>query len=137
MNQENDNLENLLGYLRKFCLDFFENSQIDCNVEFSEITANLNLSQSVKRNLLLVIKETLHNILKHSEASSIVVEVELKDTLIISILENGNGFDIKNLRTYGNGLKNMKKRMQEIGGIFEINSMSGKGSLTKLMLNLK
>lgn len=136
MNQDNDNLDNLLGYLRKFSMDFFENSKIECNVLIHEINKKLEITQSVRRNTLLVIKETFHNILKHSEAEKVSIEIEANEKLTITITENGKGFEPGTIKTFGNGLKNMEKRMDEIGGTFELISKTGEGSVTILNLGL-
>lgn len=137
MNQDNDNLDNLLGYLRKFSMDFFENSKIECKVLIHEINEKLEITQSVRRNILLVVKETFHNILKHSEAEKVSIEIAANDILTITISDNGKGFEPNTIKTFGNGLKNMEKRMDEIGGTFKLISKTGEGSVTILYLKLR
>jgi len=135
MNPDNDHIENILGYLRIFTLDFFEDSGIKCELKFPEIINNITLTQSVRRNLFLVIKETFHNILKHSQADEIKVEVHPdKKKLKVVIKDNGNGFEIDKRKFTGNGLNNMKKRMSAINGNYEIRSEPGKGTETILKI---
>jgi signal transduction histidine kinase len=71
------------------------------------------------------VKEALHNIVKHSQASCVTVCVETTNTLFISIHDNGLGFDEKNVRPFSNGISNMKKRIRSLNGHFEIKNTEG------------
>jgi signal transduction histidine kinase len=83
----------------------------------------------VKRNLFLAYKEALNNILKHAEASITNVKFEIKnEKLVFQIQDNGKGFDLQNVHNQGNGLRNFRERMAEIGGSVEIESEVGKGT---------
>ena len=67
--------------------------------------------------------ELLNNIFKHAGASEVLVQlVREKERISITVEDNGKGFEIEKIRRTANGLKNMKSRMTEIGGSFEINS---------------
>ena len=80
----------------------------------------------IRRNVFLVVKEALNNILKHANATevSLVLKKEA-DGLSLLIQDNGTGIDFDNLRQFGNGLKNMKKRMDESGIQFSIENKNG------------
>lgn len=54
-----------------------------------------------------------------------------KNNLTLLIHDNGKGFDTHQ-NTEGNGLKNMKRRADEMGGQFMINSYPGKGTTIQL-----
>jgi ligand-binding sensor domain-containing protein/signal transduction histidine kinase len=137
MNPENDDIENTLGYLRKFSLDFFEDSNIRCTVNFPSNTGPIKLSQLMRRSLFLVIKETFHNILKHSCATEVNIHASLQhNRLDVEITDNGKGFDPANAKSGGNGLSNMPKRMNDIGGTYELRSSHGNGTKTRLELFL-
>jgi signal transduction histidine kinase len=95
----------------------------------------LNISFSVKKNLLMAFKEALNNIIKHSEATAVSVKIfDGKGELIIEISDNGKGFDLAAIEK-GNGIKNFKNRMEEIGGNATIASVVGEG--TKLVFSMK
>ncbi|HRF27881.1 MAG TPA: hypothetical protein PKW54_11090, partial [Ferruginibacter sp.] len=47
------------------------------------------------------------------------------DSINITVEDNGKGFDGQNIRRFGNGLQNMKKRMEEFGGEFSISNQNG------------
>lgn len=136
MNPENDHIENILGYLRKFTLDFFEDSNIRCVLNFPEHATPIILTQFERRNLFLIIKETYHNILKHSGANQVNITVSLTaKTIKVIIEDNGKGFEMNEDFKYGNGLNNMQKRMKDLNGTYQIQSATSKGCITILELN--
>ena len=84
--------------------------------------------------VFLCLKETLNNALKHSNASLIIIDIAYNNQLKITITDNGAGIDLQNLRQFGNGLKNMARRMESIGGTFTIENNNG--TVTTLELSL-
>jgi signal transduction histidine kinase len=66
--------------------------------------------------LFLVIKEALHNIVKHAQASHVEITFEQKEHLHVIVTDNGKGFNAEEVRPFANGISNMKKRIQDIGG---------------------
>ncbi|MCL5027551.1 MAG: ATP-binding protein [Bacteroidetes bacterium] len=88
-----------------------------------------------RRNLFLIFKEILNNIAKHSLAGNVNINIKNESgALKLNISDDGTGFDITKVR-YGYGIKNIKNRVKEMGGILELNSEPGKG--TKIEISLK
>ncbi len=80
----------------------------------------------IRRNVFLVVKEALNNILKHSKATEVEIRlVREDDELALYIQDNGVGIDMNSLRQFGNGLKNMKKRMEDVQIDFSIKNNNG------------
>ena len=83
----------------------------------------------LRKNLFLIIKEAFHNIIKHSAASIATVHIAMnKSILSIDVADNGKGAEGNDHPTVigsGNGIKNMKKRMDEIGGTIHFSSING------------
>lgn len=134
LNIENDSLQNFTEYVRQFGVTFFENSstQFSCEVS-SELPINKELSGVQRKNLFLIIKEALHNTLKHAGASKVAVNIYTKEgRLCIDVIDNGSG--IKNSNSFGNGLKNMKKRMEEIDG--QINFTATEGTCISICIKI-
>lgn len=125
LNTENDSLHNFAEYVRQHGVSFFEGSNIQFRFTAQEdLQENTQLSGGQRKNLFLITKESFHNILKHSEATLVEVFICLKQhKLHIIIKDNGKG--LQNNNSFGNGLKNMKKRMNEIDGSFDIHSDKG------------
>ncbi len=76
-----------------------------------------------------MVKEALHNIVKHSGASGVLIIIEFSDVqLDVKIADNGKGFLIDEISGLGNGLINMQKRIEDVGGKIKIESTYGKGT---------
>jgi signal transduction histidine kinase len=134
MNSGNDTLDNLVSYIRAYALEYFENTPIECHVKTPDKIGDMELTGDKRRNIFLCIKETLNNALKHSKASTINIDFNINSELVISISDNGIGIDLKNIRQFGNGLNNIARRMQSIGGEYKIESNNG--TITTLTLPL-
>ncbi|WP_299157542.1 ATP-binding protein [uncultured Tenacibaculum sp.] len=95
------------------------------NVVFNN---NLNLilsSYQTKSILLRITQEFLQNSIKHANCDCIEISIFNTNNILFLVLkDNGDGFDIENVKTNGIGLKNMKKRIEMINGKFEIKSDS-------------
>lgn len=95
-----------------------------------------DLSLAFRRNVLPLFKETLHNVLKHSHASTVEISVRRRENEFqFSIKDNGVGFDPAQ-KYSGNGLKNLKRRAAEIGGRLEIASHAGGGTTVTLSASI-
>lgn len=125
MNSGNDTLDNLISYIRSYALEYFDGTAIDCKVNTPANIPARELTGDKRRNIFLCIKETLNNALKHSNASLIVIDIELNHQLKITITDNGAGINLQNIRQFGNGLKNIGRRMESIGGTFKIENNNG------------
>jgi signal transduction histidine kinase len=138
VNPKHDSLEGLVGYLTQYTEQFFEDTAVRCRREMPVSSRSFALPAEVRHDLFLVVKEALNNVLKHSGASEARVEVStLGESLQIVIHDNGCGFDAGMARPGrgGNGLDNMRRRMESIGGQLEISCTRGCG--TRLTLNLR
>jgi len=84
-----------------------------------------------------VIQEFVNNTLKYAEANSLVIKLVFTSTqLSLELADDGNGFEIENLREGGNGVKNMESRVRAINGKFNFNSSINKGTSLKATFNL-
>lgn len=126
MSSSNDTLGNTIAYIRGYALEFFENTGIECRVNLPAQIPEINVPGEIRRNVFLVVKEALHNILKHAAATKVTLTLERTENgLTLTVQDNGVGINTEKLRMFGNGLKNMRKRMQDIGGQFSIESNNG------------
>jgi signal transduction histidine kinase len=132
MNSRNDTVDNLVSYIRAYSLEYMEGTSIQCRVNTPDFIPRGEISGDKRRNIFLCVKETLNNTLKHSKASSLVIDIQTGDELIIRIADNGTGIDMQKLREFGNGLKNIYRRMESIGGSFSIENNNGTVTTLKL-----
>lgn len=134
MNSGNDTVDNLVSYIRAYSQEYFDNTPIHCRFNIPEQIERIEITGDKRRNVFLSVKETLTNILKHSKASEVVIDIEVNHTLKIKIADNGIGIDLNKLRQFGNGIQNLKRRMFTIGGDIQIANENG--TLTTLTLPL-
>lgn len=87
------------------------------------------LSKGVENHLFRLSQEALSNALRHSEATKVVLSLHEKDQLVVlTIFDNGQGFDPKQEKVASYGLKTMKERAEEIGGHFLLTTHEGEGT---------
>jgi signal transduction histidine kinase len=125
MTSSNDTVENMIAYIRSYAVEFFENTSIDCVFHMPAIIPAHEISGEKRRNIFLSVKEALNNVLKHSQSSVVKINITIQETLIIEIRDDGVGINLEKLRKFGNGLNNMKKRMNSINGEFNIENRQG------------
>ena len=134
LNQKNDSLSDLLSYTRSYAVSYLSENGINCIMKLPDLMPAGFVSGEFRRNIYLTVKEALHNVVKHAQASSVTISVDTTNDLMIEIRDNGVGFDKQNIRPFSNGLTNMEKRIADIGGIIEI--LNGKGTTVKFRVPL-
>ncbi len=129
LNPKNDNLEGLVAYVRRFAFEYLEPTAVSCVFDLPEEIPDRALSVEVRRNVYLVAREAIHNVVKHAGATNVWINLEMNEHgFRIRIKDDGSGFDTGKIEFPGNGLVNMKKRMNDIGGELHINSKKGEGT---------
>jgi signal transduction histidine kinase/ligand-binding sensor domain-containing protein len=131
LNPQNDTLENLTAYMREQFREFLEPFNILFEIYFPDEIPLIKLNNEERRNLFLVTKELLNNALKHSKASIISLSLIVKgNQLIFRVSDNGIGMKQSERRLNSNGIKNLKKRMKDIGGSIEWKQMAPGTAIT-------
>ncbi len=135
LNPINNTLDGLLGYLREYTFDYLEMHKLAVNFDIPDTPENNLITHEARSHIFMVVKEALHNIVKHARATMVTVHVSLaSNKLVCSIGDDGQGFCINENNRLGNGLRNMRQRLVECGGTLTIQSQPGKG--TSLLLNV-
>lgn len=130
MNPENSLWEDMVLFIKSYAFEFFEMHKIDLRFSVDGNYPQQKLSGEVRRNIFLVVKESLHNIVKHSHATLVCITISFNGKTKIEIKDNGTGINqtnnnpVSTLRQ-GVGLMNMKKRMEDTGGELEIENNNG------------
>jgi signal transduction histidine kinase len=140
-NPRNDSLENFLGYLASYAQEFLHPAGLACRLDIPTALPNHPLRSEVRHHVFYAFKEALTNIVKHARAREVWVRVRLTDsTLELCVEDNGCGFEIRNpkseIRTAsgGNGLVNIRQRLEAVGGNVELDAQPSHG--TKLCLTV-
>ncbi len=132
---KNDSFENFALYMKSFASKIFETRGIDYDIYIEPKLQSLNLSLDFRRNLFLLFKEAITNIIRHADATSVHIDLtRRKGILFLRIVDDGKGFG-KPVNTNGHGLKNMQRRAEAIDGDLQIESDQTNG--TRLILLVK
>jgi signal transduction histidine kinase len=131
LNINNDNLQSLIAYTRQYAVSYLDDLNISCNFETPENIPDVIVNGKNRRSVFLLVKESLNNIAKHAHASNVNIMIDVSNALLINISDNGKGIGQENI-TKGNGLNNMRKRIQSMRGKMEILNDGG----TTLVFNI-
>lgn len=129
LNPGNDHLESLSAYVREYAHKFFEGHELQLHFDYPGQLPALALSEEQRRNIFLVLKECYHNIAKHAACTEVITALQIGNGRIrFTVSDNGKGFDEAEARRFSNGLGNMRKRMESIGGNLFVESAPRKGT---------
>lgn len=120
---QNDTIGGLQEHLQRVATDMLAPAGILLHLQPSEDLHDTPVSGARRRALFLAFKEALHNIVKHAQATRVSLQFEPQGRqLCVRLCDDGCGFDPAATGDRGNGLMNMRRRMEEAGGKFHINS---------------
>jgi signal transduction histidine kinase len=143
VNPRHDTLDSLVNYLGKFAQDFLSTAGIRCRLDAPVELPAIPVSAEIRHNLFLAFKEALNNVVRHSRASEVRIGfAPTTESLCVTLADNGGGVSAQPpgdpLRpTGGNGLLNMRRRMEEVGGSFEFGPGSSGGAQLLLEVPLR
>ena len=138
VNPENDNLEAQGNYLCQMVNQLCERTPIRCRFNVLGLPHEIQVSSQTRHNINMAVKEAVHNIIKHSDATEIFVKMTYEaEVLTISIEDNGTGFQTDTARPGGHGINNMKQRLANVGGTCYIESIPGKGTTVRMQLTIR
>lgn len=146
VNPRNDTLENLASYLAHYAAEYFQNTAVECEVRLPREVPNYPLSSEARHNLYLAFEESLNNVLKHSAATKVKVEMNCNAREFeLKVIDNGKGFETvapsaakeqPRAGRGGNGLRNMRQRMTAIGGECSVSSRQPEGTTVLMRIPL-
>ncbi len=133
---EDNLLQSLADYLTGYTEEFFANTNIACRFKIPVSFPAIILDGRVRHDLLLTVKETLNNIVRHAEASEVEFRMAVTDgNLEIEISDNGKGFE-GGAEKGGHGLKNLSARLLMLGGTCTVESRVAGGTVVTVRLPL-
>lgn len=134
-NPANDTLESFLDRLCQNAQDYLRDTGIACRFDLATDLPPLPLALEQRRNLLLVVREALNNVVKHSAATQVLIALARRDgELELSIRDNGRGYEPGSIRDGTMGLSGMRRRMEQLGGAFAAEGRPGVGTWVRLKL---
>ena len=150
VNPKHDTLDSLVNYLGRFAQKFMSTAGIRCRLDAPMEFPHTSVTTEIRHNVFLAFKEALNNVIKHAKATEVRVLLELlADRFTLTVADNGCGFKSERDATApaadgeqtraasGNGLANMQKRLEEIGGHCKVISAPGEGTRVEFSIPLK
>jgi ligand-binding sensor domain-containing protein/two-component sensor histidine kinase len=129
VNPKNDDLGSLATYFSQFTEHFVRLTPLRCRFEIPEELPRLPLNSEQRHSLFLAFKEALQNAVRHAGASSLRVSITVKGgTLEIILEDDGRGFEAGAPKAGADGLRNMRERLEQLGGRCEIATAPGSGT---------
>ncbi|MBK9400154.1 MAG: hypothetical protein IPN36_04630 [Bacteroidetes bacterium] len=128
----NDSFHELFIRMESHIAGLLQHSPIRFNIVADPTLFTLKLDMTSKRNLFLIFKEALHNMVKYSNATEVEVKLEVRNSKYrLVIRDNGEGFERSKYSNplNGNGLANMENRASEMKGNLRIDAAPGKGTV--------
>jgi signal transduction histidine kinase/ligand-binding sensor domain-containing protein len=139
VNPKNDSLDHLARFLCRFVGEFLGRSAIRCRFDVPDELPALPLTPELRHHLFLVVREAVNNVAKHSGATVAKLRLALPDgRLQFRLEDDGHGFAVAAAEAgERNGLKNMRSRIAELGGVFHVQSAPGQGSVVEFTVPLQ
>jgi ligand-binding sensor domain-containing protein/anti-sigma regulatory factor (Ser/Thr protein kinase) len=144
-----DTLNDLLTRMRDLTSEICTTNNIQYALNINSIPQEVNLNPETRKNIYLVFKESINNIVKHANAKSVRVSAGIEMGIFEMVLEDdGTGFDVENSGlgikdsgqrkkiARGHGLRSLEKRVKEIGAELTIKSVIGQGTTVKLIYRM-
>ena len=133
VNPSNDTLEGLANYACKYAQDYFALAGVSFRSELPADLPPAPIPPEVRHNVFLAFKEAVNNVVKHAHATEARVKLQLEPgKFILSITDNGRGLGDISGKDLRNGMKNMRKRLADVRGEFEIAPGVNGGTVVQL-----
>jgi signal transduction histidine kinase/ligand-binding sensor domain-containing protein len=138
VNPRNDKLADLLDYTGQYARDFVAAAGLPCRLDFPDTPPDRQISGELRHGVFLIVKEALHNVVKHARATRVKIIFELNgDEMFWRIEDDGKGFEHAPENALDDGLRNIRQRAAALGGRAEIKSRPGAGTWVTVRIPLK
>ena len=128
VNSRRDTLRDFSNFACKHVQRFLSSTPMRCRLDIGADLPEMMLELPVRRNLLLGVKEALNNAVKHSGAGEVTFRIRRAgSSILVSVEDDGAGFDLDAADATRHGLAGMIERMKELGGSGRIHTAPGAG----------
>lgn len=136
INPANESLEKMIIRMKEFAGEILEPANISYSITASGNIELLILDPKIRKSLFLIFKESINNAAKYSEGTEVTIEISAsKNKLILRVKDDGKGFPVE-VRSTGNGLKNMSSRASDVNGHVTFITAPGAGTEVRMEIPL-
>jgi signal transduction histidine kinase len=129
-----DDLDSLIARFRRFVGDLFDGRGIEWSLAAPVDAARLKLTADQRRHLFLILKETVHNIVRHAACRTVTITIAYADREVVAeVSDDGCGF-APSPSSRGGGLANMRARVAASAGKLEVESAPGTGTRVRVRI---
>jgi len=133
INPENDNFDKVIARMRSFTHPLLSAKKIEYSFKADEGIEAIKLPMQVRKNVYLIFKEAITNLVKYSQAQHAQIQISRAGKNIrLVVCDDGKGFD-SSRTTFGNGIKNMNRRAKEVKAQLLVNTQAGSGTAIELI----
>ena len=137
LNPKHDSVRSLSNYFCEYAQQFLQSQPIGCRLETAEDLPEVSLNSEQRQNLLLAFKEALTNVVRHAHATEVRVTIVVQGAdLVVAVADNGRGLAERPEGAGADGLANMARRLERLGGKTEVQSQAGGGTCVRLSMPL-
>ena len=138
INPQKDHLSDLIGKMRRFAADSFTPRRIKFTFDAPDLAEDLTLGANLRRELFLIFKEAVNNIVKHADCRLVEIVFKIETGAIcLTIRDDGCGLSVAAASSGdGHGLSSMKERAASLGGSLQINSSAQTGTKLEIIVPL-
>lgn len=137
VNPRHNSVDSVGTYFSLCAQRFLELTGIPCQLEVAEDLPNQPIDSGQRHELLLAFKEALNNVALHSGATEVQLQIAVQNqALIVVVADNGRGLGSAAPVPGGDGLDNMRRRLETLGGRCDISSLKGQGTRVRFTLPL-
>jgi ligand-binding sensor domain-containing protein/two-component sensor histidine kinase len=137
INTKNDTFDRIVIRMREQANQLLEAKGYSVHFSFDEALSRMKLNMERRRDFYLTYKEVINNIAKHAGGENVWISLTVQHTFIVlSIKDDGKGFDRNKTGNNGNGLINMQHRAETLKGNIYVHSSPGNGTEIVLKFNV-
>lgn len=137
INPQKDHFSDLVQRMRSLGSEMLIRSQIEFSFNSPKGVTDIPLGANLRREVFLIFKECVNNIVKHSAATEVQIEFSLnQDELFLRVQDNGQGFNTAD-EVEGHGLASIRMRSNDMGAKLEILSAGTPGTTITLRVPVR
>ena len=135
LNPHRDRQIHLVQRMRRLANDLLGSRNIRFRFVHPDADAHERLGPDVRREIVLIFKEVLNNIVRHAACSEVDMRLSVESGYLrLAVSDNGKGFDVGDRDGEGNGLRNVRQRAENLGGLLTIDSAPERGTRINLQV---